>query len=46
MEQWSGIIMKKEWSPQRNNEEYDGDSEGINARLWRNNDEVMEEVVH
>ena len=38
--------MKKEWRSYSNNEEDDGDNGGIHARSWRNNDEVMEEVVH
>ena len=38
--------MKEKWRSYRNNEEDDGDSGGIKVRSWRNNYEVMEEVVH
>ena len=38
--------MNQEWRSWRNNEEDDGDSGGINVRSRRDNDEVMEEVVH
>ena len=43
---WSSLLMKEEWRSQINNKGDDGDSGGKKVSSWRDNDELMEEVVH